>query len=125
MPRYLPRLASAVVLAGLCTSLDIVRQPPAANAAVRICHGSVSSGVKEAGTEAEAHRLALTAWTEIAKSYGEAFTRWELANNRRLACSRMSTGGFRCLATGGPCGISQVPPDPRLLKKRPSPGIDV
>ncbi len=90
-----------------------------ADAAWAICNATIESGVVIADTELEGKRRALADWVEQARSGGVAFTRWQLAWNRRLICEPEADGRVRCVARGRPCRISQVPPPPGSDVLRP------
>jgi hypothetical protein len=108
--RCAARLAAAVAC--------MISAPPALGAWA-ICNREIVSEPAIAKTELEAKRLALADWTEKARRDGEAFTRWQLAWNRRLTCEPADSGLYQCTALGRPCRISQTPPAPGSERLKP------
>lgn len=110
--RRLATLALAAVL--LMATMD------AAEAAVRYCAARIEAVADDRSSQADARRQALEQWRAQARNYGEGFTRWELASNRSLVCTR-SSEGFRCRAGAAPCSITQNPGRvPEALKPPPA-----
>ena len=93
-----------------------------AHAAVRQCFPVVNATAEHPSSEAEARRRAMADWTVAANKFGQNFTRWQLADKRRIFCSKSQTGSFLCAVSGAPCTISQVPKAPPRV---PSKGLDV
>jgi hypothetical protein len=92
--------------------------PIEARAAMALCERLHVGEVVEDKSEEVAKRRALESWVSRAAKYGEPYTRWGIAWNRRLDCARTDTGLFRCTASGRPCSIRQVPaPDAIRLRR--------
>jgi hypothetical protein len=102
------RTCLAIILVTLC--LFTLGLAPRAEAAWAICESTLTGASATAETELEARQNALAAWVEQARALGVAYTRWQLAWNRRLSCEAAEAGQVRCTARGRPCRISQVPP---------------
>lgn len=85
-------------------------------AAVRLCLDPLEGRPAEAHRELEARRLALADWTAEARRLGPGYTRWQLAWDRAITCSRTPAGAFRCQASGRPCTIRQIPLDPGTVE---------
>lgn len=79
-----------------------------ANAAVRLCEMSVSSGLVSGSSEHAARRDALTAWKSKAMRHGERYASWRIAIDKLLKCLPRD-GGYECLARARPCTIEQAP----------------
>ena len=92
---------------------------PSARAAVKSCLDPLEGKQVQAKVELEAKKQALADWLEKAKQNGPEYVRWELAFNRRIECSKIATGEFRCQAIGRPCSIQHVPPAPGTFKPLP------
>jgi hypothetical protein len=84
--------------------------PIEARAAVALCERSHSGEIAEDKSELTAKKRALESWVAHASRLGEAYTRWGIAWNRQLECTRTDAGLFRCTAVGQPCAIRHVPP---------------
>ena len=93
--------------------------PEAARAAIASCLAPLSGKPAQARGETEARRQALADWTDRARQIGPEYTRWQLAFDRSIDCSRTADGGFLCQAVGRPCTIKQVPPEPGTFKVLP------
>jgi hypothetical protein len=85
--------------------------------AVRLCKETVTSGLYVDANEAIAKKQALDDWKAKAKTFGEEYTSWRLAEGRLLTCVPAKSGGHECLARGAPCTIEQAP-SRRLLRSR-------
>lgn len=94
-----------------------------AHAAWAFCGRMIDGAPATSNDEIEARRQALDAWLVEAGRLGVAYTRWQLAFDRRLACTRTPDGAHTCRAHGRPCRISQVPPPPdaEWLRRGPPP----
>ncbi len=92
--------AAAVIVAG----------PFSPEAAVRVCKEPVSSAVVFSKSEKAGKRRALDDWKTKAGFFGERYTSWRLAANKRLTCAPVKEQGYLCFAHGSPCTIKQVPP---------------
>ena len=79
-----------------------------AGAAVRICHGNVSSEIVTAPTELEAKKKAISEWQAKAAKFGAGLDVWRLAAEKALKCFPKD-GVFECVAFGHPCIIEQNP----------------
>ena len=114
------------LFAGLAAIIASLAPQSDAAAAVRQCYPTLVAEAAHPTSELEARRKALADWTAAAKKLGDGFTRWQLADERRLACERAKPGGWICRASGKPCTISQDPrrplPTPPGLERRK--GID-
>ena len=97
-------LASAAVIAALAVA------PHATHAAMALCEPSLAGAAIEDKTELQAKRLALESWVAGALKLGVQYTRWGLAWDRQLTCTRTEAGRHRCQAVAHPCTIKQVPP---------------
>ena len=96
--------------AALAAALATAGAPALAQASVALCELSLSGEIAEDGNEAVARKRALDSWVGHARRLGEQYTRWGIAWNRRIDCSPLEHGGFRCQASGQPCTIQHVPP---------------
>jgi len=86
----------------------LLAEPSAA--AVRRCHGMISSRIAHAATEVDARKAAMAEWLAKAAALGPGFDRWQLAADRALQCyPAKAGGGFDCIAIGAPCVIQQNP----------------
>ena len=74
-----------------------------------VCRCLCGGRIAEDKSELVAKKHALESWLSLAGKYGEQYTRWGIAWNRQLDCTRTDTGVFRCKAVGRPCAIRQVP----------------
>lgn len=79
-----------------------------ADAAVRRCGPSISSGRQTAPSEAEARQLAMAYWIAGAARLGQGYVSWRLAHNRSLTC-QSAANVVACEARGAPCVVEQVP----------------
>jgi hypothetical protein len=111
-PRILQLACAAVAVGAACIL------PIEARASVGLCKCAHSGEVAEDKSELRAKKLALESWIAHASRYGEGYTRWGIAWNRRLDCTRTDVGLFRCKANGHPCTVAQVPPDDFVRLKR-------
>jgi hypothetical protein len=103
-----PRILRPAILA---TAVGVAWTAPIeVRAAVALCERSLSGDVAEDKSELLAKKRALESWVAHAGRLGEQFTRWGIARNRQLDCTRTDAGLFRCKAVGLPCAIRQVPP---------------
>ena len=98
------RLIVSAVIGAVCVL------PLAAHASVAVCEQPHAGEVAEDKSELLAKQRALESWVSRASRYGDHFTRWGIAWNRQLGCTRTNTGMFRCTAIGSPCTIRHVPP---------------
>ena len=105
-----------IVVGGLALTVGLAA--PAARAAVYECAAELAGKPIEARTELEARRLALMDWTEQARKLDPAYTRWQIAYNRRIDCSGAPAPGFKCQAIGRPCMVKQVPPPDMIPLRR-------
>lgn len=96
------------------TVAAMLAAPHPAEGAVRVCKVAVSSVIVFEKSEKAGKRRALDDWKAKASLFGEGYTSWRLATNKRLACTRVKGQGYVCLARGSPCTIKQVPPHKRL-----------
>jgi hypothetical protein len=103
MRRVLQLMGLAVTAAVCVTNIE-------ARASVAVCEQSHAGDVAEDKNELLAKKRTLESWVSRASRHGEGFTRWGIAWNRQLDCSRTDTGLFRCKAVGHPCTIRHVPP---------------
>ena len=94
---------------GLAALAAVAIGSTAAGAAVRVCEAPLAK-VAKAATESEARKQALAGWRDGARTKGEGYTRWELADHRQVVCTKVEAGGFQCLALARPCIIQQAPP---------------
>lgn len=96
-----------------------------ADAAVRICLESVSSGPHAAATVAQGQRLAIDAWVKAARKAGDEYVSWRLALTKSLTCTPAADKGVVCEARGIPCTIMQAPPSdrPAIKPTPPEPKI--
>lgn len=83
-----------------------------ANAAVSICESQIQGKTAEAKSELEAKKAALDDWLQQAKKHGPEYTRWQIAFDRRIDCTKTAAGLYHCQAVGKPCAAKQVPPAP-------------
>ena len=104
-PPWVLRLAYAAAVGAACIL------PMEAHASVALCKCAHAGEVVEGKSELQSKKLALESWVARARRHGDGYTRWGIAWNRQLDCSRTDGGLFRCKAAGRPCTISQVPPD--------------
>ena len=104
--------------AGTATLAVVLGAAPL-RAAVRSCLTETSGRIVEHKTELEAKKQTLADWHAKAREAGPGYTRWELAFDRRIDCTR-TPSGFSCQAIAAPCVIKQVPPADGVLLK-PSP----
>ena len=70
--------------------------PIEARAAMALCEPLLAGEVAEDKSELVAKKRALESWLSLAGKYGEQYTRWGIAWNRQLDCTRTDTGVFRC-----------------------------
>jgi hypothetical protein len=94
---------------GLLAALLVVGSTSAVGAAVRKCDVPIVVPAIEAPSELAAKKKALDQWLAEARKIGPGYTRWQIANNRKLECTKTTTGAHRCQATGAPCTIEQAP----------------
>ncbi len=94
----------------VAAALLVVWPSPRADASWAICEGMLTGATIIATTELEAKQKALADWVDQSRAIGVAYTRWQLAWNRRLICDAADGAKVRCTARGRPCRISQVPP---------------
>ncbi len=78
-------------------------------AAVRQCQSAINVVGEDPTSEIGARRKAMAAWISKAGLHGQTFTRWQLAENRRVFCTKSAAGMHSCAVTGQPCTIRQVP----------------
>lgn len=97
------RLALIVAACAACAL------PIEARAAMALCEPSLAGETSEDRDELQAKKGALASWVARAGRYGEPYTRWGIAWNRRLDCTRTDGGLYRCTAIGHPCTIRQMP----------------
>jgi hypothetical protein len=90
----------------------------AGTAAVAVCEQSHAGEMAEDRSASAAKKRALANWVVRASRHGEQFTRWGIAWNRRLDCSRTDAGLLRCQATARPCTIRHVPPTDTIPLRR-------
>ena len=91
------------------------------HAAVNVCQPELAGKQAEAKTELEARKGALQDWTQQAEKIGRGYTRWQIAFNRRIDCTKTAAGTFQCQAVGQPCTVEQVPtPDLQPIRRGPS-----
>lgn len=90
-------------------------------AAVSECLPEMAGRKAEARTEIGARKAALDDWMAKARAIGPGYTRWQIAFNRRIDCTRIDPNRFQCQAIALPCTVKQVPnPDlPRLKRGVP------
>ena len=93
-------------------TVSLLALPTHASAAWLLCEAMLTTDAAAGANELEAKRNALAEWTMRAGTHGVAYTRWQLAWNRRLTCDAHPGGGHRCVARGRPCRVSQTPPPP-------------
>ncbi len=89
-------------------------------AAVSECLAEMSGKAVEHNVELEARKQALANWVEKAGKIGPGYTRWQLAYDRRIDCSKASAG-YSCHAIARPCMIKHVPPQGVVPLKRGAP----
>ena len=96
-----------------------------ADAAVRICLESVSSGPQAAATVAQGQRQAIDAWVKAARKASDEYVSWRLALTKSLTCAPAADKGVVCEARGIPCTIMQAPPNdrPPIAPKPPEPNV--
>src|SRR3954452_13152620 len=99
------RLAYLAAIMGITCAAPIETR-----ASVALCERSHSGEIVEDKSEFVAKKRALDSWVAQAGRLGEAYTRWGIAWNRQLECTRTDAGLFRCTAVGRPCAIRHVPP---------------
>jgi hypothetical protein len=107
----------AVVL-GLISGCCLTFAGEAAQAAVRLCQPSVTSGLIVRPTEQEARKEAMTAWRAKAMEYGEPYSSWRIATDKLFECLPHKDGGFECVAKGSPCTIEHAPDRRHLRENR-------
>lgn len=111
--------ASQVYRAATLIALGVVATlPNPTHAAVAACKALYVGEEAENSSELLAKKRALESWSKGAQLHGEQFTRWGIAWNRRLDCTRTAAGTFRCQAAGHPCTIQQVPSENLIPFKR-------
>ena len=106
------------VMAALATAAAM---PEPARAAVGVCKPLHAGERAEDKAELAAKARALESWVAGAKQHGAEYTRWGIAWNRRLGCTRMPDGKFSCRAEGHPCTYQQVAPENFIRFKRGGP----
>lgn len=109
------KLSHLSVAAAVAAMLAV---PHPAKGAVRVCKERVSSVIVIDKSEKAGKRRALDDCKMKAGLFGERYTSWRLAANKRLACTVVKGQGYACFAYGSPCTIKQVPP---LKRSGPSP----
>jgi hypothetical protein len=110
-------LAGAAALTALVAVTALVQQ---AGAAVGVCKPLYSGARVDDRSEQAAKARALESWGAGARQYGIEYTRWGIAWNRRLDCTRTPAGLFACQAIGHPCTLQQVPPENFIRFRRGS-----
>jgi hypothetical protein len=116
----------------LCLILVAAAVASNAEAAVRRCGQSVTSGPQQASSVALGQKRAIAAWAKAAGiANGERFTNWRLAFTKSLSCRPATSSGVICEARGAPCVIEQVPsnalppalkvPEPKVIPVLPRP----
>lgn len=92
----------------------------AADAAVRICKGSITGDEMQAARQEDARALALKSWTTLAELNGENYGSWRVATGRLISCRKLADGMHYCTARASPCAVQQVPPKDLKPAPRPS-----
>jgi hypothetical protein len=103
------------VSAALCA---VFASGDAAQAAVKLCRPSVTSGLIVRPTEFEARKEAMAIWKAKAMEFGEPYSSWRLASERLLHCLPRNDGSFECVANGMPCTVEQAPDRRHLRENR-------
>lgn len=99
------RAACAIALSGL---LSTAWTAPA-GAAVLECRVAIHAVGEDPTSEAQARRRAMSRWLSQAAKFGQGYTRWQLAGNRRVFCAKTAAGHHTCAVTGEPCTVKQAP----------------
>ena len=93
----------------LVVTAALMLWPAASVAAVRRCADVIAIAGQERRVVLDARASAIRAWIDQARTLGEGYTAWRLANARDVRCGAGPAGGIQCLATARPCTIEQAP----------------